>query len=164
MQNRLENCIIFSVGYRLIIGRGKDNMKKIAIKVDSTQDDGEEKTRVKTDTTGKLYIKQGTYYLKYEERIAKEKVKTTLKVKENSLKLIRRGEIETVQEFIPNKRTSFNYQTPYGTLKFSIEVSNLVLDIGSKRGEVQLEYSLFDEQEQFVSKNQLTLDYFIEED
>mgnify|MGYP006293520157 CR=1 FL=1 len=132
----------------------------VAINIDSIQDDGQKKNEISTNTNGQLYEKQNAYYLQYEGvSEGLEGIKTTLKIKENKVKLIRRGQVETRQEFIPEEETRFNYQTPYGTLKFSIVVQELTMEVEPTQGEINLEYELFDEQGEVVSTNYLHVEY-----
>ena len=134
--------------------------KQVAVRINSVQDDGSEKNKISTNTTGQLYKKGTTYYLKYEG-VAEglEGVNTTVKIKDNKVKLIRRGKIETRQEFIPEEETNFDYQTPYGMMKFSIIVQELDIDIASGQGEVKLDYELLSEEGVVISNNYLHLEY-----
>ncbi len=133
---------------------------QVAVKINSVQDDGVEKNKISTNIDGQLYKKGTTYYLKYDG-VAEglEGVNTTLKIKDNRVKLIRRGKVETRQEFIPNEKTNFDYQTPYGMMKFSITVQELNINIGRAQGEVKLAYELQDEEGLVISSNYLHLEY-----
>lgn len=133
---------------------------QVAVKINSVQDDGVEKNKISTNIDGQLYKKGTTYYLKYDG-VAEglEGVNTTLKIKDNRVKLIRRGKVETRQEFIPNEKTNFDYHTPYGMMKFSITVQELNINIGRAQGEVKLAYELQDEEGLVISSNYLHLEY-----
>ncbi|MBM7557045.1 DUF1934 domain-containing protein [Halanaerobacter jeridensis] len=136
----------------------------VRINVESSQDDGSEQEEITTQSTGELYQKRGTYYLKYEETAeGLEGVKTTVKIKEEEITLIRQGQVRTIQNFVPESRTQFDYKTPYGTLNLALEVEEFDLDINERAGEINLEYAVYSE-EGLVSNNQLAIKYFCEGD
>lgn len=137
--------------------------QSVTINIESSQDDGREKEEIKTESSGELYYKRGTYYLKYTETAqGLEGVKTTLKLKEEEVTLIRQGEVRTIQSFVPGGRTEFDYQTPHGTLNLALEVEEFELNLKQKSGEVNLEYRIYS-QEGLVSNNQLAIKYCEEE-
>lgn len=131
----------------------------VRINVESSQDDGSDQEQITTQSNGQLYQKSGTYYLKYEETAeGLEGVKTTIKIKEEEVTLIRQGNVRTIQSFAPGKRTDFDYKTPYGTLNLALEVEEFNLNINETDGEIQLEYAVYSE-EGLVSNNQLAIKY-----
>lgn len=133
--------------------------KSVTINVESSQDDGSDQEQITTQSNGQLYQKSGTYYLKYEETAeGLEGVKTTIKIKEEEVTLIRQGNVRTIQSFAPGKRTDFDYKTPYGTLNLALEVEEFNLNINETDGEIQLEYAVYSE-EGLVSNNQLAIKY-----
>ncbi|GAB6137270.1 YwiB family protein [Halanaerobaculum tunisiense] len=132
--------------------------QEVAIKVNGRQKNDGTETEIKREAQGKFYNKQGTYYLRYEGEGDLAGVTTTLKIKDRRVTLIRQGAVRTKQEFIPQARTSFDYQTPYGTLQLEVEVEELEVDIGAKTGEVDLKYLLYDP-EGLVGTNWLNISY-----
>ena len=84
-------------------------------------------------TEGKLYKRNGSYYLLYDESeiSGMEGCKTSLKYNENFLRMKRTGEVEgayTVIEFNKGKRFSSIYQTPYGPIEMEVmTIDNFVL-------------------------------------
>ena len=137
--------------------------KRVTINVESSQDDGSEQEEITTQSNGDLYQKNGTYYLKYEETAeGLEGVKTTVKIKEQEVTLIRQGQVRTMQSFVPDTKTDFDYKTPYGTLNLTLEVEEFNLNVNETDGEIQLEYAVYSE-EGLVSNNQLAIKYCEEE-
>lgn len=133
--------------------------QEVKISINSLQVEGVDENLITFKTKGLLYNKKGIHYLKYKEDLEGLKgVETTLKIKEDELTLIRQGQVRMIQEFIPDKLSSFDYHTPYGTLKFQIEVQELNIDIGSFQGIIDLSYQLYNEEE-MISKNQLNIIY-----
>ena len=133
--------------------------RSVNINVKSKQDDGVDEEEIVTKNSGELYQKDDTYYLKYKENSeGLEGVKTTLKIKEGKLTLIRQGKVRTIQKFEPETRTEFDYNTPYGTMKLALEVEKWNLDINQGSGRIHLEYAVYS-QEGLVSNNQLIIKY-----
>nr|WP_282580106.1 DUF1934 domain-containing protein [Natroniella sulfidigena] len=133
--------------------------RQVEIEINSLQDTGQDEIEFSSQVTGKLYYRNGVYYLKYEEVLeGLEGTKTTLKIKEDAVTLIRRGQVGGTQEFLPEKRTSFDYQTPYGKLPLEIEVEKLAVTAAEQTGEIKLKYRLY-EQQRLVSCNQLNITY-----
>ncbi|AGB42366.1 hypothetical protein Halha_2492 [Halobacteroides halobius DSM 5150] len=121
--------------------------KEVSIKITGKQKNGTEETEINNHTKGKFYNKQGTYYLRYQEEAKGLKgVNTTLKIEDNQVTLIRQGKVRTIQEFMPQTKTKFDYKTPYGRLELEIEVEILNVNIGSRAGEINLKYQLYDKQ------------------
>ncbi len=133
--------------------------QNVKIKIDSKQDDGQEILEVNKKNQGVLYNKAGTFYLKYTEDLEDvTEVKTTLKIKEDNLTLIRRGNLNSVQHFIRGEKTSFDYKTPYGKFSFELEVKEFLVDVSLEQGQIDIVYELYN-QEQLVGVNSLTVAY-----
>ncbi len=101
-------------------------MKDIMLKLKGMQtgSDGEEEL-TEFMTEGKLYKRNGSYYLLYEESeiSGMEGCKTSLKYNENFLRMKRTGNTlgeYTVIEFNKDKRFSSLYQTPYGPIEMEV--------------------------------------------
>ena len=131
----------------------------VKITIASKQDDGQESIEVNKKSQGILYNKAGTFYLKYTEDLEDvTEVKTTLKIKEDNLTLIRRGNLNSIQHFIPGEKTSFDYKTPYGKFKFELEVKEFLVDVNLKQGQIDIVYELYNQQ-QLVGVNSLRVAY-----
>ncbi|MGM0502552.1 MAG: DUF1934 domain-containing protein [Bacillota bacterium] len=131
----------------------------VNINVKSKQDHGVEQEQMSMQSNGELYQKKGVYYLKYQEQSeGLEGVKTTLKIKEEELTLIRQGQVRTIQKFAPETRTEFDYQTPYGTLELALEVNKWELDVNKTVGKISLEYAVYSK-DGLVSNNYLDIKF-----
>ncbi len=133
--------------------------QEIKIKVNSVQQEDGQTHKINYTTKGTLYVKKDVYYLKYQENLGDLKgVKTTLKVKEDKVTLIRQGKLRMIQDFIYNQSSSFDYNTPYGSFKFSIKVNQMETSLSPKAGEIQLGYELHNNSEK-INDNQLNITY-----
>lgn len=101
-------------------------MKDIMLKLKGLQTgfDGEEE-ETEFVTEGKLYKRNGSYYLLYEESeiSGMEGCHTSLKYNDKFLRMKRSGEAlgnYTVIEFNKDKRFNSVYQTPYGPIEMEV--------------------------------------------
>ena len=134
-------------------------MKEVEISILGVQVEGEERNEISSVVKGRLYKKRDTYYLKYKEKVqGLEGVKTTLKIEDEQITLIRQGQVRSIQKFVSDEKTEFDYKTPYGMLKLVIEVEELKIDVGNVKGQVNIHYILHDQQ-QVISTNQLDITY-----
>ncbi|WP_211231328.1 DUF1934 domain-containing protein [Halonatronum saccharophilum] len=130
------------------------------ISIDSIQYEGEEKSQITSDIRGNVYDKGGVYYIKYEDNLEGLKgVKTTLKVKDDILSIIRQGKVRSIQEFNAQEKTDFEYKTQYGVLNLGIEVHRMGIDVGPSSGRIKVDYNLYDQEGRVISRNTLNISY-----
>ena len=124
-------------------------MKDITIKITGKQCyDGTEEDQMEFVTDGRVYERNGYFYLIYDESEISglEGFRTTLKFNENSLKMKRFSKEGPGPEldFEEGKRFSSNYQTPMGLMEIEVltrSVNNL-MDHESKKGSIDVEYDI----------------------
>lgn len=95
--------------------------KKVLIKIKGTQFQGEDSDVTELITTGSRYEKNNKTYILYDE-ISDESMqvtKNTIKISDNEIKLIKRGESSVDIEFRPGERWNSYYMTPFGNLKMT---------------------------------------------
>ena len=124
-------------------------MKDITIKITGKQcfDDVEEE-QMEFVTDGRLFQRNGFYYLIYDESeiSGMEGFRTTLKFNDKSLKMKRIGKAGSGSElyFEEGKRFSSNYDTPMGIMEIEVltrKVKNL-MDEELKTGKLDIEYDV----------------------
>ena len=124
-------------------------MKDITIKITGKQcfDDVEE-DQMEFVTDGRLYERNGFYYLIYDESEISglEGFRTTLKFDDKSLKMKRMSKSGPGPElyFEEGKRFSSNYDTPMGLMEVEVltrSVRNL-MDRDLKTGKLDIEYDV----------------------
>lgn len=94
-------------------------------------------------TTLGRYLKKGDkYYITYEgtELTGYENTTTTLKVKPDSVSMIRFGKTSSQMIFEKEKKYIGYYDTPFGNLSVGVTTNNLSVDIDDDGGEIQLDY------------------------
>ncbi|ASA26568.1 hypothetical protein B9T62_32655 [Paenibacillus donghaensis] len=99
-------------------------------------------------TTGEAIIRGAQLFIRYEEREQgpqgeAQSVRTTLKIADHELKLIRHGAIESEQTFQAGRRLPGFYRSPY--MQFNLSTDTRKLDIIRKGRSLQVswEYGLY---------------------
>lgn len=124
-------------------------MKDIMLRITGTQigpDDEEEKMEFVTE--GKLYAKNGKWYLLYDESevSGQEGCKTTLKFDENTLRMKRSGRDlgrYTVMEFERGKKYSSLYDTPFGSIEIEMLTNKLETNLSAEgTGTIDVDYDI----------------------
>lgn len=116
--------------------------KRAVISVSSVQ--GDDKEPVAVVTPGDFYVKDGTYYARYEEtEISGMKgTTTTLKIKKDELVLLRRGTTNARMQFSPSLKNVSMYSTPYGTLQVETNTLSIETNVDDDGGEVFVSYGM----------------------
>ncbi len=124
----------------------KKNVKKDAlIEINSTQCyEGAEPEEINLVTQGKLYRKNGKYYIAYEESelTGLEDTKTVVKIAEGDVFMTRTGKYPSEMLFSENKRHVGLYHTGYGALEIATHTSRIVNGVNENGGILQLDYTV----------------------
>lgn len=120
-------------------------MNKVIVSVVGTQKDvyGEE-NRIELLTVGRHYLKNGINYISYQdsESTGMEGTATLLKVGEDCVTLVRKGQVEHTQQFKLKESSSSLYRTPYGDMTLTILTNNLDISFGSASSTIDIGYEL----------------------
>jgi len=94
--------------------------------------------------TGKMYEKEHTAIIAYEENNEAGQVNNVVKISGNRAAMIRRGAVATRQSFIVGVETDSVYQTPYGALRATTVTKDLYFhwDQTRKSGVFVVRYDL----------------------
>lgn len=141
--------------------------KDVRITIKGTQYFDDEKDSIELTTLGRLYRKNGIYYLSYDESEATgfEGSKTTLKIEgENRVTMNRFGEQNRSQLIIEKgKRHQCFYDTGFGAVTLGISGSEIEGKMGDDGGHLKVRYTL-DINASNASENELQVDveeYFL---
>lgn len=139
-------------------------MRDITLKIVGRQCfDNVEEDQMEFITDGKIYLKDGSIYVLYDESEVSGMVgcKTTLKVTDNSVKMRRLGQIGMGTElyFEEGKRFCSIYNTPYGPMDLEVLTDWIddKLDRESLSGSIDIKYQISLEG-LAEGKNRLTID------
>ena len=105
--------------------------------------DGED-SDVELVTTGSYYEKNGVRYLLYDELMESldQPVENVVKIRENSLEIIRRGEIQAHMTFRRGMTVMAGYRTPYGEMMVEITTEEIRITEENDSLAVRVEYML----------------------
>ena len=116
--------------------------KKAVISISSMQ--GGDKEPISVITPGNFYIKDKTYYARYEEtEISGMKgTTTTLKIKSDELVLMRKGTTNAKMQFSKDLKNVSMYDTPYGTLQIQTNTTDIDIDMDENGGKACVTYNM----------------------
>ena len=104
--------------------------------------DGEEP--METAVPGAYYFRNGSHYLRYEERPEEggEPIINYIKISPKTMEVRKKGQINTRMVFEPGRPSSTLYATPFGTWEMGISAAVLELQEGDGFLDLRVEYSL----------------------
>jgi len=139
-------------------------MREITLKIIGRQCYADrEEDQMEFMTEGQIYLKEDAVYLIYEESEVSGMTgcKTSLKIKDGSVKMRRIGSIGFGTElyFEEGKRFSSTYNTPYGPMDIEVLTKGIVdnLDKENLTGSIDIRYDV-SLQGMAEGKNRLTID------
>ena len=139
-----------------------ENESKVIIHIKSCQtDENGEKSEIEFYTEGKFGIMDEASYLVYEESEISGlgATKSTIKIKNGMLSLIRFGASTSKFVFDPAKITHTDYCTEYGCFEMNIETHEAFTDINDNmESKIYLRYTV-DIENQGALLNELTLTF-----
>lgn len=93
---------------------------------------------------GEYYYRNGSHYLKYEERMEdfREPTINYIKMSERGMEVRKKGLINVHMVFQQGKKNMTYYSTPYGTIQMGIAATNLELKEEDDFLDMKVDYSL----------------------
>ena len=120
--------------------------KDVLIKIKGVQqDDAGEMSSSETVVHGEYYFKSGSHYVFYEETAedSGKNIKSSIKLKGNTLELTRKGEVNSRMTFETGKRHAADYATPFGMLRMETVTSRILFLEEEESLRIQAEYELW---------------------
>lgn len=136
-------------------------MKRVLVTVKSTQRDVDgEDTVVELVSTGQYYEKNGAQYIRYEESevTGLEGVHTTMKIKPDSIVIMRKGSVNMRHHYELGVERSSTYETPFGSLHMAVKTHAFDVQLADGNGTVHLGYDISIEGDwQFYNQLDITI-------
>lgn len=112
----------------------------------------EEGEQVEVITPAQYYLRNGVHYLIYEEVDEDNgaRTKNTLKYKDHSLELIRKGAVNAHLVFEEQKKNVASYGTPFGNILIGIDTDRISMEEQENKISIQAEYSMDVNYERFA--------------
>lgn len=119
-------------------------MKKVLISVKTMQYIDGQPEIIELITEGEYSKEQCCFVASYNESeiSGMEGTKTTLKIEENALSIIRNGTTNSNLVFKKGLNHVSLYSTPFGALEVIIKPKKVFIDVDDKGGKVELEYRM----------------------
>jgi uncharacterized beta-barrel protein YwiB (DUF1934 family) len=113
--------------------------RKVRIRIEGRQGGQETLQLAEAD----LYPKGKHFYLRYQEAASElGRTTTLLKLESSRLRIIRQGDVESEQSFIPGERSIGFYQTAQGRLELEMHTHDMSADLNEGLGSVSWSYDL----------------------
>lgn len=136
-------------------------MKNVMLKIKGKQINTEgEENIIELITEGKLYTKNGSYYLVYDETeiSGMEGSTTTLKIQGHKISMKRFGNNSSSLIFEKGQKHRTEYMTAYGDMSLEVMTENVDVNISETgKGNIDLLYKL-NLSDNMTSNNHLTID------
>ncbi len=137
------------------------NETEVKIQIKGTQkyvDNPGENDMVVTSAKGKYYLKNESIYIVYEEydKELNQSTQSMLKIKENSVDLIRKGSINTKLSFKKDMKYASTYTTPFGVVLMAVETSGLTILRSEKQMTILIEYKT-EMDDKYIADNKLNI-------
>lgn len=103
---------------------------------------GEEIT---TKARGTMIYKEPYYYVAYKEKLDCESAqgsKTVLRFSDKALRVTRKGEVESVLEFLEGSVHNSLYMTPMGNFEVELTTDRLEIFLGEKKSLIKADYRI----------------------
>lgn len=128
---------------------------KIIIKTKQYDIDGNMDT-IELKVYGKVIEKNGSIYIKYDQKEEDMEVKNTIKISEDCIKVIKNGSVNSTMTFTKGDKHTNRYSTPQGMFLIDTKVNDFKISNGEKKIEVHLDY-MIEIQNMFAGRNKMTI-------
>ncbi len=127
--------------------------------------DGEEQTdEIELQTKGTFALKNGKFYIIYEESelTGFEDTTTTIKVEDDVVCMTRRGKYNSRMEFRLGEKCLCSYNTPFGVIPVGVNPISVENNLSDDGGNLAIEYILdIDNRDYLTNQLKLTVDKIV---
>ena len=128
---------------------------KIIIKTKQYDVDGNMDT-IELKAYGQIIEKNGSIYIKYNQKEEDMEVKNTIKISEDCIKVIKSGSVNSTMTFTKGNKHTNKYATPQGIFLIDTKVNDFKISNGEKKLEVHLDY-MIEIQNMFAGRNKIVI-------
>lgn len=128
---------------------------KIIIKTKQYDVDGNMDT-IELKAYGQIIEKNGSIYIKYNQKEEDMEVKNTIKISEDCIKVIKSGSVNSTMTFTKGNKHTNKYATPQGIFLIDTKVNDFKISNGEKKLEVHLDY-MIEIQNMFARRNKMII-------
>ena len=118
--------------------------KAVKIRIKGMQDNTSEE-EITTKARGTMLYKEPYYYVSYEEKIDRESSlssETVLRFSKRELRVTRKGEVESVLEFLEGSVHNSLYMTSMGNFEVELTTDRLKISMERKKWRIEADYRI----------------------
>ena len=134
--------------------------RNVLVSISGMQTSAESDGAIEIISNGEYYFRNGKHYILYEEQVDEHSncmdTKCTIKISENRMELIKKGDVTTRMFFEVGTPHISSYSTPFGDIVIGTTASVLRVNETEHELEAELSYSL-DVNYEFVSECNLSI-------
>ena len=117
--------------------------RDVIISIKGVQADRGERDNIELITEGTLYRKKDKYYISYvESEVTGLSGRTTLKVEDQKVTMVRTGKTGTQMVFEQGKRYLSHYDTGFGIFNIGVNTQSIKNNIGDCGGSLKVRYTI----------------------
>lgn len=112
------------------------------IKIKNNQTFAEDTDTIEITTEGRFALRNGSFYILYDEYSELGDVHVMLKAKENTATIKKSGATCTTMEYIPGESREVPYKIPYGEMYIGLKTESVKNSLNINGGVLELNYSI----------------------
>lgn len=124
--------------------------KKVSIHTKQVLKQHNEKEKFEFTTEGTWQQRQSNF-IRYVEQIEDATVNVTIKVDDDSVKLIRKGDINTNLHFVEGQTTTTFYDISAGRIPLEVKTLRILHFVSGDGGKLKIHYELYQDNEKMGS-------------
>ncbi|MCE5017872.1 DUF1934 domain-containing protein [Staphylococcus aureus] len=124
--------------------------KKVSIQTKQVLKQHNEKEKFEFTTEGTWQQRQSNF-IRYVEQIEDAKVNVTIKVDDDSVKLIRKGDINMNLHFVEGQTTTTFYDISAGRIPLEVKTLRILHFVSGDGGKLKIHYELYQDNEKMGS-------------
>ncbi|HEK4412184.1 TPA: DUF1934 domain-containing protein [Staphylococcus aureus] len=124
--------------------------KKVSIQTKQVLKQHNEKEKFEFTTEGTWQQRQSNF-IRYVEQIEDETVNVTIKVDDDSVKLIRKGDINMNLHFVEGQTTTTFYDISAGRIPLEVKTLRILHFVSGDGGKLKIHYELYQDNEKMGS-------------
>lgn len=124
--------------------------KKVSIQTKQVLKQHNEKEKIEFTTEGTWQQRQSNF-IRYVEQIEDATVNVTIKVDDDSVKLIRKGDINMNLHFVEGQTTTTFYDISAGRIPLEVKTLRILHFVSGDGGKLKIHYELYQDNEKMGS-------------
>jgi len=124
--------------------------KNIDIQTKQVLKQNDEKQKFEFATQGS-WQKKSADFIRYQEQIEEAVVNVTIKIEEQGVKLIRKGDINMNLHFVEGQDTVTLYDIPAGRIPLTVKTRSILHFVDDNGGKLKIQYELHQNDEKMGS-------------